>query len=121
MLDMVLCDAAISIVLFSHHRDFYSSFFPWGEKWEENLNELREFRKANSHCNVPTGHPENPQLATWVKCQRRQYKLFMQGKPSNMTPDRILRLEEVGFEWALRVKRQPPSAPSSTSSGASQR
>jgi len=49
-----------------------------------------------------TNFTTNPQLATWVKCQRRQYKLFCQGRASNMTQERIVMLEEIGFEWALR-------------------
>ena len=48
-------------------------------------------------------------LATWVKCQRRQYKLYWDGKPSAMSPERILELEKVGFEWEIRstVPRPP--------------
>ena len=68
----------------------------------ERLDALRDFRTNYMHCNVPSNYSENPQLATWVKCQRRQYKLHMEGKPSNMTAQRIRDLESVGFEWLLR-------------------
>jgi hypothetical protein len=73
-----------------------------GAAWGERLEELKEFRSTYMHCNVPSNYSENPQLATWVKCQRRQYKLHMEGKASNMTPQRIDDLETVGFEWLLR-------------------
>lgn len=73
-----------------------------GAAWGERLEELKEFRSIYMHCNVPSNYSENPQLATWVKCQRRQYKLHMEGKPSNMTAQRIRDLETIGFEWLLR-------------------
>ena len=40
-------------------------------------------------------------LAIWVKLQRRQYKLLRSLKPSNMTVDRIKKLEEIGFVFNL--------------------
>ena len=38
----------------------------------------------------------------FLQCQRRQYKLLRDGKTSNMTVDRILELEKVGFVWEVR-------------------
>ena len=79
--------------------------FVWdshGSTWDERLNELEAFKAKHGNCNVPSCFLENPRLATWVKCQRRQYKLFCQGKPSNITLERIEKLQGLGFEWALR-------------------
>ena len=46
------------------------------------------------------GGDPNRGLAIWVKCQRRQYKLFLQNDPrSTMTAERVARLEGVGFDW----------------------
>lgn len=73
-----------------------------GAAWGERLAELRSYRQEFGHCNVPSNFSQNPQLATWVKCQRRQYKLHQEGKPSNMTPQRVRELENLGFEWELR-------------------
>lgn len=73
-----------------------------GAAWSERVNELADFRKIYMHCNVPSNYSENSQLATWVKCQRRQYKLHAEGKASNMTTLRISELESLGFEWELR-------------------
>jgi hypothetical protein len=71
--------------------------------WEERWTELEEFKLANGgHCNVPSQFETNQKLATWVKCQRRQYKLFLAQQPSNMTPNRAARLHELGFVWELR-------------------
>ena len=73
-----------------------------GAAWGERLAELQQYRREFGHSNVPSNFSQNPQLATWVKCQRRQYKLHQEGKPSNMTPQRIRELENLGFEWELR-------------------
>jgi hypothetical protein len=83
--------------------------FAWdsqGAAWDERLEELKKFRSIYIHCNVPSNYHENPQLALWVKCQRSQYRLFMEDKASNMTPQRICYLEAVGFKWQLRPYRQ---------------
>lgn len=83
--------------------------FVWdshGAAWLERWQELVQFQQQYGHANVPSNHPHNPQLATWVKCQRRQYKLFWDGKPSNMNLERIQRLESVGFEWELRMSHK---------------
>ena len=83
-----------------------------GTTWEQKVLELREYRDKFSNCDVPCSFPENPQLAIWVKCQRRQYKLFIEGSPSSMTAERIRELEGVGFRWGLREykKRGPKKA-----------
>lgn len=39
--------------------------------WDHRLNQLREFKAATGHTNVPNRYPANPQLATWVAEQRR--------------------------------------------------
>jgi hypothetical protein len=66
--------------------------------WEEKLSELFSFRDIHGHCNVPTKYPDNPKLAIWAKCQRRQFKLFTTGdKRSNMTLERLSKLSDAGF------------------------
>ena len=70
--------------------------------WEERLNELRDFRKTHGHCNVPSTYDKIPPLAVWVKCQRRQYKLFIKGEKSTMTQERIAQLDSLGFSWNPR-------------------
>ncbi|GAX27788.1 hypothetical protein FisN_13Hh106 [Fistulifera solaris] len=69
--------------------------------WREKLYGLTVFRQEIGNCNVPSNYKDK-KLATWVKCQRRQYKLYCDGKPSAMNPDRIKVLESVGFEWEIR-------------------
>lgn len=69
------------------------------DRWDYMLSEMLEFREANGHCLVPHTFPANPQLARWVKRQRRQYKLMNDGKTSTMTPERAAVLEQEGFVW----------------------
>ncbi len=78
-----------------------SRFKPFHEeKWNFHFNELLTFKKENGHCLVPHTFPAKPHLARWVKRQRRQYKLRLDGnKHSTMTPDRIKILNHIGFVW----------------------
>jgi hypothetical protein len=73
-----------------------------GAAWQERWNELAEYQELYGNCNVPSNYASNPQLATWIKCQRRQYKLYFEGKANTTTPERIAELESLGFEWELR-------------------
>jgi Helicase associated domain len=94
--------------------------FTWDShaaQWEERLKELEEFRDTHGHCYVPTKYPENPKLSIWVKCQRRQYKLFQTGSRSNMTAERISRLLRVGFVFYPRVAKRSLSISSTMSNG----
>lgn len=74
--------------------------------WERRIEELREYKKVHGHVSVPTSYKENMKLATWVKQQRRQYKLFCQGRPSNITLERIDQLQSMGFEWSIRIRQE---------------
>lgn len=78
--------------------------------WREKIEDLRQYRAKHGHCLVPSNYRENPQLATWVKCQRRQYKLYWESKPSAMNPTRIAELESEGFRWELRNNAGAPAA-----------
>jgi hypothetical protein len=77
--------------------------------WAERLEELKEFHRICNHCNVPTNYHENPSLANWVKCQRRQHRLYHEDKSSNMTGQRIRDLDDLGFEWVLRLRQKSSS------------
>lgn len=86
--------------------------------WQDKFNELVLYKKAYGHCNIPSCDPSNGQLSTWVKCQRRQYKLFhqqqqdsqqpqpQQQQRSNMTLNRIQALNSLGFVWYVRQPQQ---------------
>lgn len=73
--------------------------------WEERWKELEDFKNRHGHCRVPKKYSRNPQLAVWVKCQRRQFKLYSQGEISNMTKERIEKLSHLGFIFSPRLKK----------------
>jgi len=62
-----------------------------GVTWDERYGELKEFRNRFGHCNVPQQWSANLQLGQWVRDQRK--------KRNRLCPERILRLEEIGFVW----------------------
>eukprot|EP00980_Cylindrotheca_fusiformis_P011594 scaffold2744_cov136-Cylindrotheca_fusiformis.AAC.11 len=72
----------------------------WHEKWEE----LAAYKKRKGHCNMASNDSKYPQLSSWVKCQRRQYKLFHSNMPSNMTSARMAALNSIGFSWSSQTK-----------------
>lgn len=74
--------------------------------WDERFQELVDYKTVNGHCNVPSRYTANRQLAIWVKRQRRQYKFYVEKRPSSMTLERIHRLEMIDFEWDLRRRNE---------------
>eukprot|EP00532_Pseudo-nitzschia_australis_P019147 CAMPEP_0168303260 /NCGR_PEP_ID=MMETSP0142_2-20121227/42100_1 /TAXON_ID=44445 /ORGANISM="Pseudo-nitzschia australis, Strain 10249 10 AB" /LENGTH=387 /DNA_ID=CAMNT_0008254103 /DNA_START=208 /DNA_END=1371 /DNA_ORIENTATION=+ len=73
--------------------------------WEERLKELKKYKSIYSNTNVPSKYEQNPQLAIWVKRQRRQYKFLAGGKQSTMTPYRVEKLREIDFSWSGRKSK----------------
>jgi Helicase associated domain len=70
--------------------------------WEERWVELHQFKEKHGHCNVPSKYEVQPQLSVWVKCQRRQHKLFKNGERSTMTDERVRKMDTLGFVWNPR-------------------
>mmetsp|Transcript_691 Transcript_691/g.1061 ORF Transcript_691/g.1061 Transcript_691/m.1061 type:complete len:268 (-) Transcript_691:298-1101(-) len=74
--------------------------------WRERFKQLFEYKNLYGHTRVPSscckGHPG---LANWVKCQRRQHKLFLEGKRSSISAERTQLLNDVGFIWEVNNKR----------------
>ncbi len=70
--------------------------FLWDQKevvLEEMLADLAAFKQAHGHCNVPVPWAKNPALGLWVQFQRQEYK------KERLDPQRIQRLEALGFGW----------------------
>jgi hypothetical protein len=75
--------------------------------WEDKYQELLAYQAKHGHCHVPGSQSlatssEHPQLAVWVQCQRRQYRLYCRGERSFMTEERVQKLDSVGFVWRPR-------------------
>ena len=79
--------------------------------WSERFEEIFKYKEQYGDCNVSCNFKENPNLGSWVKCQRRQFRDFIRGKrSSSMTLDRIKKLESINFKWAQRrPKKDVPS------------
>jgi hypothetical protein len=68
-------------------------------QWNEQFEQLREFKVQFGHCVVPLKYSASPKLGKWVAMQRYNYKLFQKGKPSPITAERIRELESVEIKW----------------------
>lgn len=95
----------ISTITDERIQELESVGFVWDSHsavWQERYKELKEYSAKHGNCDVPTHFPPNLELGTWVKCQRRQMKLFWNGENSYMTLERIDALHALGFKWELR-------------------
>jgi len=70
----------------------------WGSKYDE----LLEYKEKHNDTRVPQHFKENKALGKWVAKQREQYKLHKKGKHSFLTPDRLEKLNTIGFVWSVR-------------------
>jgi hypothetical protein len=76
------------------------------DSWDHRFGELRAFKAAEGHCNVPARWPDNMPLATWVSSQRTCHNKFVDDPHdprASITPERIDRLEALGFVWSRRI------------------
>jgi len=81
--------------------------FEWaGEKrdkfWHDRYHELVAFRAKHGTSRVPEKYDAAPQLHTWVSLQRRQLKIYKEGRTTKLTDERIRLLHEVGLESNIR-------------------
>jgi hypothetical protein len=66
--------------------------------WEERYQQLQHYQKGYGHCRLPTSYNEVPGLGWWVHRQRSDYK------ENKLNPEKISKLEELKFQWALQDK-----------------
>lgn len=70
--------------------------------WSDRYAELVEFQQKHNSTRIPDKYLEAPQLHSWVALQRRQLKLYKEGKPNKLTEERAQMLEAIGLEWQIR-------------------
>lgn len=70
--------------------------------WDERYSELLHYRQLYGHTVVPQSFPG---LGEWVHTQRNYYKKMKEGKKSPLTPDRLLKLADVGFVFDATKRR----------------
>ena len=71
------------------------------ERWNSKFEELVAYEKKFGHCNVPARDPVHKALATFVVDQRTMHRKMREGAPTSILPERIRRLNALGFEWTL--------------------
>jgi hypothetical protein len=68
---------------------------PITSNWEHNFEKLLAFKDEHGDCRVPARWSKDEQLGRWVSVQRIFYS------KEKISPDRIARLNAIGFEWDL--------------------
>ncbi|MBF0444404.1 MAG: Helicase associated domain protein [Magnetococcales bacterium] len=74
--------------------------FIWETKktaWERMYKNLVAYKSQHSHCKVPKGWPDNPELADWVSRQRREKQ------SGRLEQEWEEKLNALGFVWDLEV------------------
>lgn len=81
-------------------QELQSIGFDWDQRstmWERRYDELQNFRRANGHCYVT--RLNNSQLYNFVQFQRQEYRRYLAGNATTMTPYRIESLKKLDFDW----------------------
>lgn len=69
------------------------------DKWERKFDELKAYRDTWGVTHVPYKWGANQSLGAWVRTQKTQKQLLDEGKESTLTPSRVQKLEELGFNF----------------------
>ena len=71
--------------------------------WAARYNELVAYKAEHGDCNVPQRYERNRCLANWVSAQRTAFR------NGGLSEERVEKLDEIGFEWKPRKKREQAS------------
>ncbi len=80
-------------------------YFTWGKSmprtpsWDEMYQRLVDYWKEQESCNVPFNQKKPSALAKWMAYQRMEYKLWKKGRGTPLTPAKIGKLNDIGFNW----------------------
>ena len=79
----------------------------YDKAFEKRCRELISFKEEFGHCNVPTSYANNPSLGKWCSNKRTAHNKIQKGvnTNSNLSQGRIERLEEIGFQWKVRIPK----------------
>jgi len=75
------------------------------DAWSVMFRQLREYRMINGDCKVP--EKENKKLHKWTKNQKMLYGHLKAGKSNSLKPERIAKLESIGFSWGKKYPDPP--------------
>jgi len=75
------------------------------DRWNSMFERLKEYKKTYGNTNVPKKYNDGgtPSLGNWVSKQRFEALVYQNtdGEEGQITPDRISKLESIGFVWEL--------------------
>lgn len=71
---------------------------PYEQDWHERYAELLSYKKKHGHC-MEFNKKTDRDLGQWAASQRYQYRLYLDGKSSIITAERIELLNKINFEW----------------------
>jgi len=72
--------------------------------WMISYEELQRFQEKYGHCHAT--NDVDPKMAKFVREQRHEYRFLMQGKESKMIPDKIDKLQALGFDFQYEALAQ---------------
>lgn len=75
----------------------------WNHEWNRMYALLRDYKEENGDCLVPYRKGKPSRLYEWVLTQRGQYRLKRDGKRSNLTNEREVLLDKIGFTWRINL------------------
>jgi len=72
--------------------------FSWKRRvpWNQNIYDLKAFKKIHGHCDVPNRYPPNLFLGRWVKSVRNAKSQGI------LTEDKVHILNALGFSWVIK-------------------
>ncbi len=71
------------------------------------MQELQAYKDQHGNVDVPLKYQPNLALGAFVGRQRTEYRKLKQGLQSTLNDKRIQDLENLGFNWSVRVSRTP--------------
>jgi hypothetical protein len=84
---------------------FFGNFTTHQDVWNLRFQQLQDYYSINNHSHVPHDYSENYALGQWVMNLRTQYKYYLAGLPSSLTPARIAALEALDFSWNRNAQK----------------
>jgi hypothetical protein len=71
------------------------------------MQELQAYKEEFGNVDVPLKYQPNLALGAFVGRQRTEHRKLKQGLQSTLNDKRIQDLENLGFNWSVRVSRTP--------------
>jgi len=77
---------------------------PSAFSWDTRFFELTLYKAQKGTCKVSL--TTNPSLHRWVASQRKHYRLFTAGDTSQLTQEKVDKLQSIGFEFVTERQQQ---------------